>query len=178
MTSFTPQPDPQPETNLQAPPSDPGQPESGAPQPDAAQHPDTPGPQPDPQAQIAAARLEAHRARVSAETGIPEDMLTGATTPEQVDEIAGSALGWLMQAEPPAPPPPKTGAVPVDWANSVGVLGAGDRIDPRHRGPQTADALKAMTPQEIMEAARAGHLVNLGIGVPKSSGTSPMLRRR
>jgi hypothetical protein len=149
--------------------------------------PETPlaDPQPDPATllaerdeQINRLQLENQRARVSHETGIPEDMLTGATTPEQVDEIAGALLGWRLTTAPePAPPP--TAAVSVEFANGVGALGAVDRaaLNPRYRQIQTRDSLSRMSPAEILSAWRAGYLTQIGIGAPQPSGLTPLTRR-
>jgi len=127
---------------------------------------------------IAQLQLANKRANVSHETGIPEELLAGATTLEQVDEIAGAALGWQLAAGPP--PPPTAAVLASEVTGSAGVISAGDRAaaNPRYQQGATAEALQSMTPQQIMAAARAGHLASLGVGVPKSNGTSPMLRRR
>ena len=143
-----------------------------------------PEPQPDPATllaerdeQINRLQLENQRAKVSHETGIPEDMLTGATTPEQVDQIAGALLGWRMTTAP-EPPPPQTAAVSGDFASGVGVLSAVDRLNPRYQGVQTRDSLSRMSPAEILAAWRSGHLTGIGVGVPQSNGATPLTRRR
>jgi hypothetical protein len=119
--------------------------------------------------------------RTANEFDIPAALFADAQTPEDIDCIASAALLWRAQAEPQAPQPPATGAVDASWANGTGVIGAADRaaMNPRYQQIATADALKSMTPQQILAAARAGHLTSLGVGVLKPSGsTTPMTKRR
>lgn len=114
--------------------------------------------------------------RASFETGVPAEILAAAATPEDALRIATDALLW--QADSAPPPPPATGAVPVDWANGVGTLGASDRMNPRYAGPQTREALSRMSPAEILSAWRSGHLSQIGVGAPQANGSTPLTRRR
>jgi hypothetical protein len=161
MTSPVPQPERRADTDPPEPQSDP-QPHPRAPQPDP---------------RVRELELQLAAERVANEFDIPAALFADAQTTEDVDRIASAALLWRAQAEPKAPPPPPTGAVDASWANGTGVIGAADRMLPRYQQVATHDALRSMTPQEIMAHARAGNLVSIGVGVPKSSGLTPMTRR-
>jgi hypothetical protein len=164
-------PVPQPERRADPDPLEP----RGDPQPDADQRTPQQDP-PDPRVQQLELQLAAERA--AHEFGVPVEMLSGATSPEDIDRICSEALLWRAQAEPQAPPPPPTGAVDASWANGTGVIGAADRTVSRYRQIATHDALRSMTPQEILAHARAGNLTSLGVGALKRSGSSTPLTRR
>lgn len=152
----------------------------------------SPAPPPDPQAEptdpaaviaerderIAQLQLANKRANVSHETGIPEELLAGATTPEQVDEIAGAALGWQLAAGPP--PPPTAAVLASEVTGSTGVISAGDRaaMNPRYSQIQTRDAVSRLSPAELLAAWRSGQLSSVGVGAPVRNGGTPLTRRR
>jgi hypothetical protein len=132
---------------------------------------------PDPRVQQLELQLAAER--TANEFDIPAALFADAQTPEDIDRIASAALLWRAQAEPQAPPPPLTGAVDASWANGTGVIGTADRTLSRYQQIATHDALRSMTPHEILAHARAGNLTSLGVGALKRSGSStPMTRRR
>jgi hypothetical protein len=163
LTSPAPQPGSQADTN-------PSQAES---------QPDPRPPQTDPpNPRVQQLELQLATERTANEFDIPAALFADAQTPEDIDRIASAALLWRAQTEPQAPPPPATGAVDASWANGTGVIGAADRTVSRYRQIATHDALRSMTPQEILAHARAGNLTSLGVGALKRSGSSTPLTRR
>jgi hypothetical protein len=143
------------------------------------------GPQPDPRApqpdrRVRELELQLAAERVANEFGIPAELFAGADTPEEIDRVASEALLWRAGAEPPAPPPPATGAVDASWANGTGVIGAADRaaMNPRYTQVQTRDQLSRMSPAEVLAAWKSGALAGIGVGAPQRSGQTPMTRRR
>jgi hypothetical protein len=133
----------------------------------------------DPQTRIAQLERQNAMERISFETGVPADLLAQAESEDDMLRIATDALLWQASSVPPVPPPPPTAAVPADWVSGgTGVIVATDRMLSQYIGPQTVDALKSMSPTEILSAWRSGHLARIGVGPPQRNGTSPMLRRR
>jgi hypothetical protein len=170
MTGPVPQPERQADT-------DPPEPQIG-PQPDADQRTPQQEP-PDPRVQQLELQLAAERA--AHEFGVPVEMLSGATSPEDIERICSEALLWRLQAEPQAPPPPPTGAVRAsEVTGGTGVLTAGDRaaLNPRYTQVQTRDQLSRMSPAEVLAAWKSGALSGIGVGAPQSNGQAPMNRRR
>lgn len=94
-----------------------------------------------------AERTERLREKISRETGVPPDRITGATE-EDMRADAESALAWAKEFA-------KKNSGPVG-APAAAVTGDG-------KGPQaptqlTQDDLKRMTPQQILDAEKSGRL--------------------
>lgn len=94
----------------------------------------------------AALEVQATRARVAAAKGVDVELLAGSTE-EEITACADRLLAWRGESAPPKPP----AATPATDAGA-----RGDTIG----GPKqyTREDLKTMTPKQINEARRAGHL--------------------
>lgn len=94
----------------------------------------------------AALEVQATRARVAAAKGVDVELLTG-TTEEEITAAADRLLAWRGESAPPKPPA------------STPATDAGARGDTVNGAKQyTREDLKTMTPKQINEARRAGHL--------------------
>jgi hypothetical protein len=94
---------------------------------------------------------ECMRLRIERETGVPAAMMASATTEDEARQIAADALAW-RGATPPAPAP-----VTPSGAASYGI------------GQVSRSALSMLSPEQAMQCAREGRLVDLGVGVPQDT---------
>lgn len=126
-------------------------------------------------AEIVALQRQSAIDRVVGETGLPAEMFSAASTPEEIDTIAGSALAWRIEGNEPPPAPPLTAAVSASLISSSiypePIAMATGQIRSR-------DQLAALPPAERMRAWREGRLQHLGVGQPPSPAPTPLHRRR
>lgn len=94
----------------------------------------------------AALEVQATRARVAAARGVDVDLLTGSTE-EEITACADRLLAWRGESAPSRPP----ASTPATDAGARGDTVAGPK-------QYTREDLKTMTPKQINEARRAGHL--------------------
>jgi hypothetical protein len=107
------------------------------------------------------AETELARERVSRETGVIPELLSG-TTEDEMRAAAAKALEWRGPGAQ-TPPPPATAAVPASEVTSGDKLGHA----PNQVQQLTREQFAALSPAERMAAVRAGQCTNIGIGQPR-----------
>ncbi len=110
-------------------------------------------------AEIAALEREIAMHRVSRLSGVPPEFISGATEEELLNS-AQDALEWKTEGEAAiSPSRPPTAAVPASIVTSA------TRIE----GPKqiTLGEFSRLSPQERMQAVRAGLLMNEGVAPPQ-----------